>query len=119
MQIEYYLYQKDLFLLPLERIAKKLVSMTVEAWEMLDRKALGTIRLCLAASVAFNVIDQKTTKNLMKALNTLYEKPLASNKVFLMKYLLNLKMSEGDCVTSHLNKLNSITSSKICISKFH
>ena len=71
MQIEDYLYQKDLYL-PLEGITKKPASMTQEDWDVLDRKALGTIRLCLASSVAFNISDQKTTKDLMKSL----ERPL-------------------------------------------
>jgi hypothetical protein len=43
MQMEYYLYQKDLFL-PLGIIAKKLMTMKDEEWEVLDRKELGMIR---------------------------------------------------------------------------
>jgi hypothetical protein len=43
MQMEDYLYQKDLFL-PLGRIAKKSMTMKDKEWEVLDRKALGTIR---------------------------------------------------------------------------
>jgi hypothetical protein len=74
MQMEDYLYQKDLFL-PLSGVAKKPVAMKDEEWEILDRKALGTIRLSLAASVAFNISKEKTTKDLMDALAKLYEKP--------------------------------------------
>ena len=96
--------------MPLDGIAKKLASMTAGAWDLLNKKALGIIRLCVATSLAFNVTDQRTTKDLMKILNMLYEKPLASNKVFLMKRLFNLKMSEGGCVASHLNEFNSIIS---------
>jgi hypothetical protein len=84
MQMEYYLYQKDLFL-PLGGIEKKLMTMKDEEWEVLDRKALGMIRLFLAVSVAFNISKEKTMEDLMKALARLYEKPSASNKVFLMK----------------------------------
>jgi len=91
MQMEDYLYQKDLYFL-LNGKAKKSASMKDEEWEILDRKALGTIRLCLAASVAFNISSEKTTKDLMKKLSSLYEKPSASNKVFLMKRLFNMKM---------------------------
>jgi hypothetical protein len=54
MQMEDYLYQKDLFL-PLGGIEKKLMTMKDEEWEVLDRKALGMIQLSLAASVAFNI----------------------------------------------------------------
>jgi hypothetical protein len=74
MQMEDYLYQKDLFL-PLGGIAKKSTAMKDEEWEVLDRKALGTIWLSLTASVAFNISKEKTTKELMDTLAKLYEKP--------------------------------------------
>ena len=93
MQMEDYLYQKDQFL-SLGGKTKQLVTMKDEEWEVLDRKELGTIRLCLALSVAFNISKEKTTKGVMSALDNLYEKPLSSNKVFLMKHLFNMKMSE-------------------------
>ena len=53
-----------------------------EEWEVLDRKALGTIQLFLASSVAFNISKEKTTEGVMSALTKLYEKPSASNKAF-------------------------------------
>jgi hypothetical protein len=74
MQIEDYLYQKDLFL-PLSGVAKKPVTMKDEEWEILDIKALGMIRLSLTVSVAFNTSKEKTTKGLMDALAKLYENP--------------------------------------------
>jgi hypothetical protein len=43
------------------------------------------IRLCLTSLVAFNISKEKTMKDLMNALDKLYEKHSASNKVFLMK----------------------------------
>jgi hypothetical protein len=61
MHMEDYLYQKDLFL-PLSGVAKKPVAMKDEEWEILDRKALGTIQLSLVVSVAFNISKEKTTK---------------------------------------------------------
>jgi hypothetical protein len=48
-------------------------------------------------------------KELMDALAKLYEKPSASNKVFLIKRLFNMKMSEGGSVTDHLNEFNMVT----------
>ena len=75
MQMEDYLYKKDLYL-PLGGKAAKPTAMKDEEWNLLDRKALGNIRLCLAASVAFNISKEKTTKGVMKALGKLYEKPL-------------------------------------------
>ena len=59
MQMEDYLYQKDLYL-PLSRKTKKPAAMIDTEWNILDRKALGTVRLCLAASVAFNILKEIT-----------------------------------------------------------
>jgi hypothetical protein len=105
--MEDYLYQKDLFL-PLGGIAKKLVATKDKEWDILDRKALGTIQLSLVALVAFNISKEKTMKGLMDALAKLYEKPSVSNKVFLMKRLFNMKMSEGGSVAYHLNDFSTI-----------
>ena len=109
MQMEDYLYQKDLYL-PLGGKTKMPTGMKDEEWNLLDRKALGTIRLCLAASVAFNISKETTTEGLMQTLSKLYEKPSASNKVFLMKRLFNMNMSEGGSVANHLNDFNTVTS---------
>ncbi|MCO5576614.1 hypothetical protein L7F22_030429 [Adiantum nelumboides] len=100
MQIEDYVYQKDLYL-PLGGLAKKPATMAIEAWIVLDQKALGTIRLSLKSLVAFNILEMKTIVDLMKSLDSLYKKPLASNKVFLMKCLFNIKMEE------YLNDFNA------------
>eukprot|EP00253_Pinus_taeda_P025206 PITA_25206 len=80
MQMEDYLYQKDLYL-PLGGKSKKPKDMDDEEWNLLDRKSLGTIWLCLAASVAFNISKETTTEGLIKALEKLYEKCSASNKL--------------------------------------
>jgi len=50
-----------------------------------------------------------TTEGLMSTLEKLYEKPSASNKVFLMKRLFNMKMSEGGSVADHLNEFSIVT----------
>ena len=107
--MEDYLYQKDLWK-SLEGKAKNQGSMSNDEWDLLDRKALGRIWLCLAPSVAFNITKIKMTEELMKTLATLYEKPSASNKVFLVKHLFNMKMAEGEFVIDHLNEFNTITS---------
>ena len=109
MQMEDYLYQKDLYL-SLGRKVKQPAAMKNEEWEVLDRKALGTIRLCLSSSVAFNISKEITTEGVMSELSKLYEKPSASNKVFLMKHLFNMKMSESGSVADHLNEFNTLTS---------
>ena len=108
MQMEDYLYQKDMFL-PLGRKTKQMTTMKDKEWEVLDRKELGTIRLCLAPSIAFNISKEKTMEEVMSVLVKLYEKPLSSNKLFLMKYLFNMKMSKGGSIDDHLNEFNTVT----------
>ncbi|KAH9299887.1 hypothetical protein KI387_044110 [Taxus chinensis] len=107
MQMEDYLYQKDLYN-PLSEKVNKPSSMIDVEWDFLDRKLLGMIRLSLASSVLFNVSKEKTTKDLMDALGKLYEKLSASYKIFLMKNLFNMKMSENSSVADHLNDFNTV-----------
>ena len=70
---------------------------------------MGVIRLTLPRFVAHNVVKEKTTTDLMKALSGMYEKPSTNNKVHLMKKLFNLKMAENASVAQHLNEFNTIT----------
>ena len=70
MQIEDYLYQKELHE-PLTRVKPE--SMTEEKWKLKDRQALGLIRLTLSRNVAFNIVKEKTTSDLLKALSNMYE----------------------------------------------
>ena len=51
----------------------------------------------------------------MSALAKLYGKPSASNKVFLMKRLFNMKMSKGGSIADHLNEFNTLTSQLISV----
>ena len=106
MQIKDYLHGKKLHL-PL--LGEKPETMKAEEWALLDRQILGVIRLTLSRSVAHNVVKEKTTVDLMKALSGTYEKLSANNKVHLMKKLFNLKMTENASVAQHLNEFNTIT----------
>jgi hypothetical protein len=87
-------------------IENKLMVIKDEEWEVLDRKALGTIWLSLVVLVAINILKEKTMKKLVAKL---YEKPLVSNKVFIMNILFNMKISEGGSITYHLNEFNMVT----------
>jgi len=51
-----------------------------------------------------------TIEGLMSKLYNLYEKPSTLNKVFLMKHLFNMRMSEREFVIDHLNEFNTVTS---------
>ena len=74
-------------------------AMKAEEWALLDGQVQGVIKLTLSRSVAHNVVKEKTTADLMKALSSIYENPSANNKVHLMKKLFNLKMVENASVT--------------------
>ena len=76
---------------------------------LLDKQVLGVIKLTLSKFVAHNVVKEKTTADLLKALSSMYEKSSANNKVHLMKKLFNLKMAENASVAQHLNEFNTIT----------
>ena len=41
-------------------------TMTTKQWKLKDRQALGLIRLTLSRNVAFNIIKEKTTSDLLK-----------------------------------------------------
>ena len=66
--------------------------------------------MSLTSMVAFNVSGKKKTKDLMTTLSKMYEKPSASNNVFLMKKLFNLKMADSGSVAGHFNEFNKLTS---------
>ena len=91
MQIEDYLYGRKLHL---PFLGTKPDSMKAEEWALLDRQVLGVIRLTLSRFVAHNVVKEKTTTDLMKALSGMYEKLFVNNKVHLMKKFFNSKMAE-------------------------
>ena len=63
----------------------------------------------------FNISKENTTEGVMSTLAKLYEKPLVSNKVFLMKHLFNMKMLEGGYVADHLNEFNMVTNYLISV----
>jgi len=90
-------------------VERKPRGMTDAQWMVLDRKALGAIRLNLSKSVAFNIKGQETVTDLMKALSNLYEQPSAARKVHLIKKLVNLKMLENQSFKEHLNVFNEVT----------
>ena len=106
IHIEDYLYGRKLHL-PL--LGTKPETMKAEEWTLLDRQVLGVIRLTLSKSIAHNIVKEKTTVDLMKALFGMYEKPSANNKEHLMKKLFNLKMAENASIAQHLNEFNTIT----------
>ena len=107
-QMEDYLYQKDLYRPLMGKAKAKKEKETDDEWAILDRKAIGQIRLSLSKSVAHLILKETTMVGLMESLATMYEQPSAVNKVHLMKKLFNLKMAEGCSFTKHLSEFHTI-----------
>ncbi|KAL2248266.1 UNVERIFIED_CONTAM: Retrovirus-related Pol polyprotein from transposon TNT 1-94 [Sesamum indicum] len=105
MQMEAYLYRKDLY----EPLAEKSEKTSDEEWKVLDRKAMRAIILSLSRNVAYHVKGAKSTKEVLQTLADMYEKPSAMNKVMLMKRLFRLQMEERKSVADHLNDFNQLT----------
>ena len=60
--------------------------------------------------MAFNIVKEKITSGLLKALSKKYEKPSVMNTVYLMRRLFNLQMFENGSISDHINKFNTIVS---------
>ena len=111
MQIEDYLYQKKLHE-PLS--GKKPEKMKQTDWDLLDRQTLRVVRLTLARNVAFNIVKEKITTDLMKALSNMCEKPSAPNKITFedevkaLILLLSLPESWSATVTAVSSLLRSV-----------
>ncbi|VFQ69101.1 unnamed protein product [Cuscuta campestris] len=105
MQIKDVLYQKELYQ---TLLGEKPEKMSDADWVILDMKALGVVRLSLAKSVAFNIVNETATRGLMKAFSNMYEKPSAVNNMFLISQLVNTRMREGASVTIHINQFNLV-----------
>eukprot|EP00253_Pinus_taeda_P010224 PITA_10224 len=69
MQMEDYLYQEDLYLALVEK-TRMPTGMTDEEWNLLNRKVLRTVQLCLTVSVAFNILKETTTEDHLNDFNT-------------------------------------------------
>ena len=77
-------------------------------WTRLNAVARSTIRLHLADSVYFTVLECGTSHQVWTKLCNTYERNTASNKVFLMRSLYNLWMKDSANVSSHLNEFDSL-----------
>lgn len=104
MQIEDYPYDKDLY----QPLKSKPEKMEQEEWELLDRKAMSVIRLSLSRDVAYHTITSRSTKEVMKTLEEMYQKPSITNKVHLIRRLFDLRMLERTPVQQYLNEFNMI-----------
>lgn len=52
--------------------------------DLLERHALGVVRLSLGNNVAYNIVNVKTTHGLVKVICNMYKTPSITNKILLM-----------------------------------
>ncbi|CAA0823961.1 Unknown protein [Striga hermonthica] len=64
MQMEAYLYGKDLY----APLGEKLEKMSDDEWKVLDRKSMSAIILSLSRNVAYHVKGAKSTKEVLQTL---------------------------------------------------
>lgn len=102
MQIEDYLYSKDLYQ-PLEEEGK-LEKIEEKDWKVWSIKVMSAIRLSLSMNAAYHTTKAKTAKEMMEILEEIYQKPTTVNKVHLIRWLFNFRMSESTPVQQHLNE---------------
>lgn len=105
IQIKDYLYKKKLYL---SLTGHKPDDMERLDWELLDRQTLDVIQLTLVKNVAFNIMNEKITVDLMQTLSNMFKESSVVNKVYLIRRLVNLKKGKGISVTLHINEFNTI-----------
>ncbi|MCO5601899.1 hypothetical protein L7F22_056025 [Adiantum nelumboides] len=86
------------------------INLTEFQWEEFDELYKSTIKLHFAESVYFSVLECESAYALWQKLCNTYEKDTASNKVFMMQKLFNLRMKKSVSVASHINDFDSLFS---------
>lgn len=66
--------------------------------------------MTLAKNIVYNIVKEMTTYSLIKVLSNMDKKSFDSNKVFVIRQLVNTKMKEEACVMDHVNQFNLILS---------
>lgn len=83
-------------------------AVSVEAWELRDDKAFGTIFLLVDDLQICHFRDKTTAKDAWEALKSYHEKASGINKFTLIVELLQLKFSEGDDMGNHIGKTQEL-----------
>ncbi|MCO5564089.1 hypothetical protein L7F22_017745 [Adiantum nelumboides] len=84
------------------------MNLTQFQWEELDELCRFTIKLHLAESVYFSMLECESAYALWQKLCNTYEKDTTTNKVFMMRKQFNLRMKESASVASHINDFDSL-----------
>ena len=74
----------------------------------MKKQTLGTIRQWIDASLYNHVRSETDPRILWKKLESMYEATNAQAKVFMIRKVMNLKLSEGQSITQHLNDFEGL-----------
>ncbi|KAJ8615808.1 hypothetical protein MRB53_035180 [Persea americana] len=89
---------------------KKPEKMNADEWADVDERAMSSIEQYLSDEVMFNVMLEKSAKDLWEKLEKLYMGKNLTNKLHLKKQLYGLKMEEGCDLMEHMNTFNRMIS---------
>ncbi len=102
-----YINVKDLYD-PIEGDGAKPKDLDEKVWTKMKNKTLGTIRQWIDASLYNHVKNETDPLVLWRKLEGMYEATNAQGKVFMIRRLMNLKLSEGQSVSRHLNDFEGL-----------
>ncbi|CAA3016498.1 retrotransposon, Ty1-copia subclass [Olea europaea subsp. europaea] len=95
----------------MKALSRKKPEGTLDAdWEELEARAVGTIRLCLADEIVYQVMDVESPAEVWEKLESRYMSKSLTNKLHLKERLYGLKMLEGTDLIQHTNVFNQIIS---------
>lgn len=81
---------------------------TEKEWDRINRKACGTIRLCLAKDQKYFVMRETNAKDLWKKLEDKFMSKSVENRLYLKKKLFHFQYRSGISMIEHLNDYNKV-----------
>lgn len=76
-----------------------------ESWNKKDKEAFAVISLCVDDSQLIHIRNEKTAKAAWKKLQSQHERMTLSSKVYLMRKICGMRLSEGENMEIHINKM--------------
>ena len=81
----------------------------IEKWEDLDQRALFVTCLHLKDVQLLSVSNAKNFEEAWTSLETMYEVKNTARLLHLLQRFFTIKMSDGDSIATHINKLRELT----------
>ena len=103
-KLEMLLIREDLYNL----VTDEPPEIITDQWRSRDRKARAIINLLIQDDQIIHVKNLTTAKETWNTLKNIHERANLSSKLFLLRKLYSLKLSEGGNVNEHINKIYEI-----------